>query len=165
MFFETQLKELRPNLIAFARSISRDPDRADDLVQETYLKVWSDKTRFASVSNLKASLFVLLINTYEAELRKRRWEIEDPDDIARDYQRACDDPEMDLRWKVLADAWMQLEPEFRDALRLVVIDGIGYKAAADILGISIRKVKDRIFRARLVLSLLSGEDVHMRDFR
>lgn len=52
--FQDQLAALVPNLRAFAKSLSGNPDSADDLVQETLIKAWKNRTSFAEGSNLKA---------------------------------------------------------------------------------------------------------------
>jgi hypothetical protein len=53
-----------PRLRAFARSMARDPDRADDLVQETLVKGWAHRSKFKEGTNLRAWLFTILRNTY-----------------------------------------------------------------------------------------------------
>ena len=68
-----------PNLRAFANSLCGDPTRADDLVQDTLVKAWTNLESFEKGSNLKAWLFTILRNTYFSELRKRRREVEDAD--------------------------------------------------------------------------------------
>ena len=51
---------LVPNLRAFALSLTRDVNHADDLVQETLLRAWAALDRFEPGSNIKAWLFVIL---------------------------------------------------------------------------------------------------------
>ena len=68
-----------PRLRAFARSLARDPDRADDLVQETLAKAWAHRGKFKEGTNLGAWLFTILRNTYYGELRSRRREVSDSD--------------------------------------------------------------------------------------
>ena len=73
--FRSGLLAQVPRLRAFARSLARDPDRADDLVQETLAKAWAHRTMFKEGTNLRAWLFTILRNTYFAELRSRRREV------------------------------------------------------------------------------------------
>src|SRR6187399_3482741 len=68
-----------PHLRAFATSLCGNRERADDLVQETILKAWDNRSSFAVGTNLKAWLFTILRNTYFSERRKRRREVEDAD--------------------------------------------------------------------------------------
>ena len=75
--FLEQVTALLPALRAFGRSLCGDPARADDLVQDTVLKAWTNREQFQSGSNLKAWLFTILRNCYYSELRHRKFEIED----------------------------------------------------------------------------------------
>jgi RNA polymerase sigma factor (sigma-70 family) len=79
--FLEQVTALLPALRAFGRSLCGDPARADDLVQDTVLKAWTNREQFQSGSNLKAWLFTILRNCYYSELRHRKFEIEDPDGV------------------------------------------------------------------------------------
>ena len=76
---QTLLISTIPNLRAFAISLCRDRSRADDLVQETLVKAWSNLESFEMGTNFKAWLFTILRNTYFSQLRKRQREIEDAD--------------------------------------------------------------------------------------
>ncbi len=60
---ETMLAML-PNLRAFAFSLCRNPDLADDLVQDTILRAWANLDRFESGTNLGAWLFTILRNGF-----------------------------------------------------------------------------------------------------
>ena len=71
-----------PNLRAFAISLTGDPHVANDLVQETLLKAWSNRDKFAPGTNLKAWLFTILRNTYFSDFRKKRREVQDVDGAA-----------------------------------------------------------------------------------
>ncbi len=53
-----------PSLRAFAVSLSGNPDRADDLVQETLVKAWSNLGSFVEGTNFPAWLFTILRNVY-----------------------------------------------------------------------------------------------------
>jgi len=68
--WRTRLLELLPNLRAFANSLCRDADYADDLVQQTLLKAWKSRHSFHEGSNLKAWLFAILRNTFSRSCEK-----------------------------------------------------------------------------------------------
>ncbi len=63
-----------PNLRAFAVSLCGNADRADDLVQETLVKAWSNLASFTEGTNLTAWLFTILRNIHYSDFRKRRRE-------------------------------------------------------------------------------------------
>jgi RNA polymerase sigma-70 factor (ECF subfamily) len=58
------------SLRAFAVSLCGQPDRADDLVQETLVKAWSNIDSFQEGTNLQAWLFTILRNHYYSEIRR-----------------------------------------------------------------------------------------------
>lgn len=69
--------EVVPHLRSFARALTHDRDRADDLVQETLVKALGNLHRFEPGSNIRAWLFTILRNYFLTELRKRDREIAD----------------------------------------------------------------------------------------
>jgi RNA polymerase sigma-70 factor (ECF subfamily) len=137
-----------PNLRAFAVSLCGNPDRADDLVQETLVKAWGNLDSFVEGTNLPAWLFTILRNFYYSEYRKRRREVADPDGvIATKLATApAQNGHMDLR--DLHDALQQLPGDQREALILIGASGLSYEEAANICGCAIGTMKSRVNRAR-----------------
>jgi RNA polymerase sigma factor (sigma-70 family) len=70
-----------PMLKRFAMKLCFDTVRAEDLVQETVMRALEHRADFAPGTNLNAWLTVILRNWYYSDIRKRRREVEDPDDI------------------------------------------------------------------------------------
>ena len=68
-------------LRAFAISLTRNTANADDLVQDTIVKAWTNFDKFADGTNLRAWLFTILRNTFYSSLRKHRLEVADPDGL------------------------------------------------------------------------------------
>lgn len=154
--FQTELSGLIPNLRAFARSICRNGDRADDLVQETLVKAWKNKSKFAEGSNLKAWLFTILRNTYLSELRKRKREIEDVDGqhAGAVAVNGAQSGHMDLL--DFSAAFQLLPREQREALVLIGAEGFAYEEAALMCGCAVGTMKSRVNRGREKLATLLG---------
>ena len=70
-----------PRLRAFAISLCRSPERADDLVQETLLRACANVAEFEPGTKIEAWLITILRNQYYSDWRKRRREVEDVDGI------------------------------------------------------------------------------------
>ena len=68
-----------PSLRAFAISLTRDADQAEDLVQETVLRAISKQEQFEPGTNLQAWLFTILRNQFFSDHRKSLREVEDGD--------------------------------------------------------------------------------------
>ena len=157
------LPEHLPALRAFAISLTRNPAAADDLVQDTIVKAWSNFEKFQPGTNLRAWLFTILRNTFFSDMRKRRREVPDPDGVhaARLYVK----PDHDGRL-ALADfrkAFDRLSAEHREVLILVGASGFSYEEAAEMMGVAVGTVKSRASRARKrlgeLLGLAEGEDL------
>jgi RNA polymerase sigma-70 factor (ECF subfamily) len=143
-----------PNLRAFAVSLCGNPDRADDLVQETLVKAWSNLGSFVEGTNLPAWLFTILRNIYYSEYRKRRREVADSDGaIAAKLATApAQNAHMDLL--DFRTALQQLPTDQREALILIGASGLSYEEAAQICGCAVGTMKSRVNRARNRLSEL-----------
>ncbi|HQU68781.1 MAG TPA: RNA polymerase sigma factor [Albidovulum sp.] len=145
-----------PALRAFAISLTRDATQADDLVQDTIVKAWSNFDKFTPGSNLRAWLFTILRNTFFSAKRKTRREVPDPDGIhtAGLYEKPAHDGRL-----ALADfrtAFDKLTPEQREVLILVGASGFSYEEAAEMTGVAVGTVKSRANRARQKLCDLLG---------
>jgi RNA polymerase sigma-70 factor (ECF subfamily) len=137
-----------PNLRAFAVSLCGNPDRADDLVQETLVKAWSNLGSFVEGTNLPAWLFTILRNIYYSEYRKRRREVADSDGtIAAKLATApAQNGHMDLLdFRV---ALQQLPNDQREALILIGASGLSYEEAAGVCNCAVGTMKSRVNRAR-----------------
>ena len=150
------------SLRAFAMSLCGNMDRADDLVQETLVKAWSNLHSFAEGSNMSAWLFTILRNLFYSEYRKRRREVADPEGqfAARLASAPAQMGHMDfLDFKT---ALQKLPPDQREALILVGASGLSYEEAAGICGCAIGTMKSRVNRARNrlteLLAVQPGED-------
>src|SRR3954469_1972552 len=66
-----------PALRAFAWSLSHNGSDADDLVQDTLIKAWTNRDKFEPGTNLRAWLFTILRNTYYTNVLRRRREVRD----------------------------------------------------------------------------------------
>jgi RNA polymerase sigma-70 factor, ECF subfamily len=155
--FRDALLGAMPNLRAFAISLCGDSHTANDLVQETLLKAWSNQTKFEAGTNMKAWLFTILRNTYFSEFRKTRREVQDDDTHAAKLWT----PPNQLAYLEVDDmqrALMLLTADQREALLLVGAEGLSYDEAASISGCAVGTIKSRVNRARTRLTeLLSGE--------
>jgi RNA polymerase sigma-70 factor (ECF subfamily) len=139
-----------------------DPDRAADLVQETFLRALRFFHRFEPGTNCRAWLLTILHNTlrnrYRAELRERsQADIDDPL-IGAEATRAANpggNPETLVLETVLdaevADALKALPENFRSAIVLVDLQDLTYEEAARALDCPIGTVRSRLSRGRTLL--------------
>lgn len=156
------LTDLTPALRAYARSLARDPDEADDLVQETLVKALGSQHQFTPGTNLRAWLFTILRNTFFTRFQKRRREPTMPVD---EMPQVATKPAQVWSYKlrVVHEAVGRLPVDQREALMLVGGAGMSYEEAAEICGCAIGTIKSRVSRARgRLIDLLQAESE--RDF-
>lgn len=146
-----------PALRNFAISLTRDHDRADDLVQETALRAFANRALWQSGSNLQAWLFTILRNFWFTEIRKRKREVEDVDDAYAKAVAVHDSPLHHLEIKELIEAVDALPDHFRNPLRLLA-DGATIEEAAFELVEHDGTIKSRVNRGRTLLRQTTGRD-------
>lgn len=153
-----QLLAAIPSLRAFAISLCGNPDRADDLVQDTLMKAWSHMDRFERGTNLNAWLFTILRNGFFSEHRKRVREVEDGDGSYAATLTTAPDQLSHLDFDDLRRALLKLPADQREAVLLVGAQGFSYEDAAGICGCAVGTIKSRVNRARSRLAELLSLD-------
>ena len=152
---------LIPALRAFAWSLSHNGSDADDLVQDTLIKAWTNRDKFEPGTNLRAWLFTILRNTYYTHVLRRRREVRDE---AGEYAGALKTPatqDWSITMRSLQLALQQLPDEHREALILVGAAGLSYEEAAEICGCALGTIKSRVNRARArLLKIMDAADAN-----
>ncbi len=148
-----------PALRAFAWSLSHNGSDADDLVQDTLIKAWTNRDKFEPGTNLRAWLFTILRNTYYTQVIRRRREVRDETGEYAGALRSPPTQDWSVAMHALQDALAQLPPEHREALVLVGAAGLSYEEAAEICGCALGTIKSRVNRARArLLKIMDAED-------
>jgi RNA polymerase sigma-70 factor (ECF subfamily) len=150
---------LIPALRAFAWSLSHNGSDADDLVQDTLIKAWTNRDKFEPGTNLRAWLFTILRNTYYTHALRRRREVRDEQGEYAGALRSPPTQDWSMAMRALQAALGQLPPEHREALILVGAAGLSYEEAAEICGCALGTIKSRVNRARArLLKIMDAHD-------
>jgi RNA polymerase sigma-70 factor, ECF subfamily len=141
-----------------ALRLSRDPDKAQDLVQDTFARALRYQHSYQPGTNMKAWLFAIMRNLYWDRFQKAGRESVSIDDIGEFalYDQMRDDlgegPEQEVLDRIargeVVEAIEKLNPLHREVVLLVDVEGFSYKDAATILGVPIGTVMSRLHRAR-----------------
>ena len=164
---ETVEKDLVPCMEkAYQRAyyLTRNPDRAADLVQETYLKAARKIGQYRNQSTpcawLNRVLYGIFVDGYRS--RQRQPEEVSIDVIQAEYEKLAD-PSAVLPGEEVArrmDDWGEadvrealnkLPDGYREVSMLVDAEGATYEETADLLGIPVGTVRSRLYRARKLL--------------
>ncbi len=153
-----ELVEHLPAMRAFAISLTRNGAVADDMVQDTLVKAWTNIEKFQVGTNMRAWLFTILRNTYYSSRRKAKREVADVDGIFTESLAEKPAHDGHMQMNDFRKALAQLHDEQREALLLVGASGFSYEEAAEMCGVAVGTIKSRTSRARKRIAELMGLD-------
>lgn len=142
-FFRSHAKELYWIAMAYVG----DNDVAEDLVQETFADLWSNKKDISSNDNIHAYLVKIAKNKCISHIRHKRIREQHEPFVTEEFIFSSkQNEENDLEEKIeAAQKLVESLPEnCRRIFLLCVVDGMSYKEAANALGVSINTVKSQI---------------------
>jgi RNA polymerase sigma-70 factor (ECF subfamily) len=164
--FEAQATALCRDLYCGALRMTRDPDDAQDLVQDTYVRALRFSDHFLPGTNLRAWLFKILTNTFINRYRRcvrERDTLRDHgvDDgfngrfLSASGLRALSASAVDTDLELFSDevvaALDKVPGDFRTVLLLADLHDCSYKEIAEIVGCPIGTVMSRLFRGRRIM--------------
>jgi RNA polymerase sigma-70 factor (ECF subfamily) len=158
--FEDELVALLPRLRRFAHALSRNAADADDLTQAAIERALRSKDQWQPGTRLDSWAYRIMRNLWvdTARARSRKSAREAPEEeglnVGED-PRAAMDASVDLK-RVMA-AMGRLSDEQREVVALILIEGFGYREAAEMLDLPIGTVSSRLVRGRTALLAMIGE--------
>ena len=157
--FARLLEAQLPRLRRYARALTRDPSRADDLVQDTLVRALDKQHLYQDGTNLRAWLFTLMHNQHVNNARRNVREDNSLDvDTVAAHLVAVTDPTASRQLRELDEAIGKLAMEQRQVILLIGLEGMSYEEAAAILNVPIGTVRSRLSRGREALRQLMGMD-------
>jgi RNA polymerase sigma-70 factor (ECF subfamily) len=148
---EADLVAALPRLRRYARVLTRDVHRADDLVQDTLARAWEKRRLWRVGSDLRAWLFTIMHNVYvnQAVLRRRDRESVslEPNDGGHEISTRATQLDRVALNETLAQL-AHLPAEQREVLMLAAVEELRYDQIANVLSIPIGTVMSRLSRAR-----------------
>ena len=139
------------------------PDTADDLTQETFLRVLGALPRFAARSSARTWILSLARRTWVDSIRHDRAR---PLKSATEYEDAQATTPTSNSWSEWVDARLlidELPEERREALILTQVLGFSYEEAAKIAGVRVGTIRSRVARARADIIAASTETNSSED--
>jgi RNA polymerase sigma-70 factor (ECF subfamily) len=153
--FQTELVALLPRLRRFARVLRPHDADAQDLVQQTVERALSQRGKFRAGTRLDSWAFTIMRRIAIDEGRRgQRWgRVVSPEDETTPQVADASHAGEDLRADALAarDAIHALPPDQREAVALVLIEGLSYAEAAQVLGVPAGTLTSRLVRGRQAL--------------
>jgi RNA polymerase sigma-70 factor (ECF subfamily) len=150
-----QIIELLPRLRRFARALSGNVSDADDLVQVAIERALSKSEQLRDGAPLAGWMFGILRNAWidEARSRARRRRVFVPAELG---EQVADPNSAQAQILPVQQAMERLPDEQREVIGLVLVEGLSYREAADIIGVPIGTLTSRLGRGREALQNLLG---------
>jgi RNA polymerase sigma-70 factor (ECF subfamily) len=152
-----------PRLRRYARVLTGDPTRADDLVQDMLARGWEKRQMWQAGSNLRAWLFTIMHNVYVNQLALVRREagnvsLDAEGEYGAAWQVAVNGNQVDrVELREVAEQLGRLPTEQREVLLLAAVEELRYEEIAAALAIPIGTVMSRLSRARDKLRRMVAE--------
>jgi RNA polymerase sigma-70 factor, ECF subfamily len=147
--FDRLLEEQIPRLRRYARVLTRNVERADDLVQDTLVRALAKQHLWQAGTNLRAWLFTLMHNQSVNKVRHSIREGQNTDvEEMSNVLAATTDPTASRQLFELDRALSQLAVEQRQTILLVGLEGLSYEETGSILNVPVGTVRSRLSRGR-----------------
>ncbi|HJV61545.1 MAG TPA: RNA polymerase sigma factor [Albitalea sp.] len=153
-----EMVALLPRLRRFARTITRHREDADDLVQLSVERALLRLDQWRPGTRLDSWMFMIMKNAWIDEVRSRvrRDAVFLPEEAGENVGHAMGDWPTDRQHERMDvhKAMAQLNDDQRMVVGLVLVEGLPYKEAAEVLGVPIGTLTSRLARARDTLQAL-----------
>ena len=153
-----QIVTLLPRLRRFARNLTRNPHDADDVVQIAVERALTRLDQWRRGARLDSWMFTIVRNAWIDELRSRgrRGKVF----LAAEAGENIGTDSMARETELLSvqSAMARLPEDQREAVSLVLVEGLPYKEAAEVLDVPIGTLTSRLARGREALQALLGTE-------
>jgi RNA polymerase sigma-70 factor (ECF subfamily) len=152
-----EIEECVPALRRYARALTHEPDRADDIVQDCLERAIRKRGLWRPSGAVRSWVFRILLNVYRNDLRRAR---RSPAPVSLEGLPGRDPAGLDVQPGRLAlaetaQAMQALPAEQREVLLLVAVEEMSYAEAAAVLAIPAGTLMSRLARARATLRSLT----------
>lgn len=152
--FERVFKEHFKNLHAYACSILKDSDDAEEMVQNVFYKLWEKKEKISELQSVPAYLYRSVynecMNFVKHEKVKTAYEAHavHHGDIASDAQDTARAKELERR---LSEAMNSLPEQCRTIFQMSRFEEMKYREIADKLGLSVKTIENQMGKALKIM--------------
>lgn len=159
--FDLLVKRYKDPLLNFIYRFVGDMVEAEDIVQETFFRVYKNKHYYKEVAKFSTWIYTIAGNLAKTELRRRKrrkiFSIHKETPLEKELELPDleSDPEKEVNTtvteKIIHDAIAKLPEKFREVIVLRDIQGFSYEDISGIIKVPLGTVKSRVNRARLKL--------------
>ncbi|MCO6025582.1 RNA polymerase sigma factor [Prevotella cerevisiae] len=150
--FRNDVLPLKNQLFRLALRITLNREEAEDIVQDTLIKVWNNRDKWEEIESIESYCYTITRNLSFDRHKRRENQTASLDDRFSEQADLSSDPSEEMiridRIKSVRQLIDQLSEKQRTCIQLRDFEGKPYKEIATIMGITEEQVKVNIFRAR-----------------
>ena len=150
-----------PRLQVAINFITQNGDETDEILQETFLRIWKTKEKLLLVRSFEDYAFRVARNLLFDQLRRKKVHLKAIDALTRNSQAETNGGDAQLEYKEYHDiatrAIDQLEPQKKEIFLLRTQEGLSFEEIADKCGIAVVTAKKHFYAAFHALKTLLNE--------
>ncbi len=149
-------------LCSYAYSFLKDEESCEDIVQDIFIKIWTNRQDLIGSEQLKFYFFSAVrnncLNWLQKNKKHRIVEMNDEDELEEIIIKLDPEDEKSNPKELIAKALDRLPPKCREVFLLSRISNLTYLQIADNLGISVKTVENQISKALKILRVFAKEN-------
>ncbi|MDP2360199.1 MAG: sigma-70 family RNA polymerase sigma factor [bacterium] len=167
--FDELVRRYRDRLFTFIDQMVRNRPLAQDLLQETFIRLWRHKLKYRNIARFSTWIYTIAGNLVRSEMRRQarepRVDLEPREPGDRPIELPHPGPAVDsqvhrnMTIELVRAAIDQLPDEFREVIILRELEELSYDEIVEMLGVPLGTVKSRINRARGRLMTLLAKNI------
>ena len=156
--FDILVNRYKDRLLNFVFRFTNDYQTSEDIMQETFLRVFTKCGEYRAIAHFSTWLFTIAGNLAKSELRRRkRWKYlvidsDNDNQIKYDIPDPRMKPDQIAAFRILDERVQKaidtLNIKYKEILILRDIDGMSYQQISEITGLQVGTIKSRVSRAR-----------------
>ena len=141
----------RSSIYGYCLRLLRDKDKAEDALQEIFLRMYHGVATLDNQFALRPWLFTIARNTAFSAMKRSKEHVDVEEDDAIDYESPLEKIIVGDTKDLLGVLVASLKPTYREVILLREYEGLSYEEIAEIIGVSVSIVKARLLKSRRAL--------------
>ncbi|MDX9881311.1 MAG: RNA polymerase sigma-70 factor [Prolixibacteraceae bacterium] len=152
-------------LCVFVFHITCDMDMAEDIVQEFYMKLWTDRNKIKIKGNVRSYLFTSCRNAALNSIRDEKLKIKNLEMIGRDQLPEEEITEQEDYLNALERCIALLPERSKQVLQMFKLEGFSQKEISEKLNISVKTIKNQVWKSlQFLRSCLNTKNSYLSIF-
>jgi RNA polymerase sigma-70 factor, ECF subfamily len=134
-------------LFSYAFFLTKNKDKAEDLLQDMYIRVFSKERNLEQIKNLKSYLMTIMYNIYIDAIRKKKLRTRYYNSLLIQGEPSINNAEANMNYKDIYNVIQSIRADWRESF-LMYCNGFEYKEMSQEIGSNVETLRMRVFYAK-----------------